>query len=325
MKLKYKILIIVFIMLLLSIKINEYKNFKFEKLYIHSRIDQNIFTEKLNIENSLIKIYSDLYDLARKGNIKPKISKKNVDYSKKKNYNISICSIGKNENLYIKEFVEYYKNIGLDKIYLFDNNDLEGEYFDKILNNYIKDKFVEIIDVRGLSSIQIPIYNYCYQKNKDKYDWIGFLDLDEYLYIKSNESIKIFFNNKRFDKCQTVFFNWVIFNDNDLIQYENRPLLDRFTKPTLKHSGGKSFVRGNINNLFIPSSHIIGINIKHICNSKGKIIYPKNYLMNAFEKNSIAYIKHFYSKTVEEFCHKINKGNAHFHRNHPQYKNILNN
>ena len=84
MKLKYKILIIVFIMLLLSIKINEYTNFKFEKFYIHSRIDQNIFTEKLNIENSLIKIYSDLYDLARKGDIKPKISKKNVDYSKKK-------------------------------------------------------------------------------------------------------------------------------------------------------------------------------------------------------------------------------------------------
>ena len=118
---------------------------------------------------------------------------------------ICICSIGKNENLYIKEFVDYYKNLGIDKIFLYDNNDIEGETFDKILSDYIKNKFIEIIDVRGLSAIQIPIYNYCYRKNFELYNWIGFIDLDEYLYIENNLSIKSYFLIKNLINAKQYF------------------------------------------------------------------------------------------------------------------------
>ena len=111
------------------------------------------------------------------------------NYSFTKNiFNICICSIVKDENLYIKEFVDYYSNLGIDKLFIYDNNDLEGEKLDDILKDYIKNKFVEIIDVRGLSSIQIPIYNYCYRNNRNFYDWIGFIDIDEYLYIENNNN-----------------------------------------------------------------------------------------------------------------------------------------
>ena len=35
-----------------------------------------------------------------------------------KTIDVALCVVAKNENLYIKEFVEYYKNIGIKKIYL---------------------------------------------------------------------------------------------------------------------------------------------------------------------------------------------------------------
>ena len=35
-----------------------------------------------------------------------------------KTKDVALCVIAKNENLYIKEFVEYYKNLGIKKIYL---------------------------------------------------------------------------------------------------------------------------------------------------------------------------------------------------------------
>ena len=38
----------------------------------------------------------------------------------------SVCCIGKRENLYIREFVEWYKNLGFYHIYLYDNNDIDG-------------------------------------------------------------------------------------------------------------------------------------------------------------------------------------------------------
>ena len=36
---------------------------------------------------------------------------------------VCLCTFGKQENRYIREFVSYYKKIGIDKIYLlYDNN-----------------------------------------------------------------------------------------------------------------------------------------------------------------------------------------------------------
>ena len=74
-----------------------------------------------------------------------------------------------------------------------------------------------------------------------------------------------------------------------------------------------------MNNLLIPSTHIAGINIHYYCNSNGVRIYPKNFFSNEIENKPKAFIKHYYTKTVEEFCKKINKGHAHYNINHPNY------
>ena len=185
--------------------------------------------------------------------------------------------------------------------------------------DYIEKKYVNIIDVRGFSSIQIPIYNHCYQKNKDLYDWIGLIDVDEFIYIRQNNKINDFLYNNRFSKCELIFLNWLIYNDNNLIKYENKPLIKRFSKSIKLYYQGKSFVRGGFKNLLIPSTHIPGINIHYFCNSNGERIYPRNFFNSKIENSPKAFIKHYYTKTVEEFCLKINKGHAHFNKNHPQY------
>ena len=110
-----------------------------------SNKDKNYITQmekearKLELSNELLKIYSDLYDYSRNGYSKPIVRNSSIDYLPKyKNSKICVCSIGKNENLYIKEFVEYYKSIGIDKIFIYDNNDIQGESFETVLEDYKK-------------------------------------------------------------------------------------------------------------------------------------------------------------------------------------------
>ena len=43
----------------------------------------------------------------------------NLYYIQNKNIKIALCTMGKNENLYAKEFVEYYLKIGVDHILYF--------------------------------------------------------------------------------------------------------------------------------------------------------------------------------------------------------------
>ena len=72
---------------------------------------------------------------------------------------VCVCTMGKNENKYALEFVEYYKKIGVDKIIIYDNNDINGEKFESVLFKYIESKYVEIIDYRGKAKIQIKALN----------------------------------------------------------------------------------------------------------------------------------------------------------------------
>jgi hypothetical protein len=64
---------------------------------------------------------------------------------KSKVKSICFCSPAKKENRYINEFVKYYLNFGVDKIFIYDNNNIEGEIIDDILVKYIKKALLKLL------------------------------------------------------------------------------------------------------------------------------------------------------------------------------------
>ena len=100
---------------------------------------------------------------------------------KYKRIKVCLCVIGKKENLYIKEFVEHYKNLNYYHIFIYDNNNLNEERFEDVLYNYISKKYISIINFRGYRKRQFLAYYDCYEKNSKFYDWLSFFDIDEFL------------------------------------------------------------------------------------------------------------------------------------------------
>ena len=64
------------------------------------------------------------------------------------NIKVCVCTCGKNENKYVREFVEYYRQYNVDKIFIYDNNEENGEKFESVISDYINDGFVSIINYR---------------------------------------------------------------------------------------------------------------------------------------------------------------------------------
>lgn len=163
-----------------------------------------------------------------------------------------VCAIAKNENHYIREWVEHYKNIGFDSIYLFDNNDSNGENFSEVIGDFIDNKFV-IVDktYRGKSGklYQIDAYQLFYSKNKNKYDWILFVDIDEFLTFENCSNIKSFLNNNKFNGYDMIRFCWKCYTDNNLVYVKNNNYsVKRFTEVTDVYSTQcKSMIRGGLN------------------------------------------------------------------------------
>ena len=152
----------------------------------------------------------------------------NIINTNNRKFKVCVCTLGKKENRYIREFVEHYKKYGVDKIYLYDNNNIDDERFEEVINEYIEEGFVEIIDFRGKIRPMYRIMNHCYRKNYKNYNWLIFFEIDEYIYLKDFNNIKLFLNNSRFNNCQKVQLNWIFHTDNNLLHYENKTLKERF-------------------------------------------------------------------------------------------------
>ena len=228
---------------------------------------------------------------------------------------VCLCTPGKKENKYIKDFVQFYKNIGVDKIFLYDNNDEYGEKFDEVIPDYIKNGFVEVLDWRGKKNELINMMDDCYQKNYLKYDWLIFYQVDEYIHLRNYTNIKSFLIEEKFNKCLKIYLNWVFHTDNNLYHYEEKPVQERFPQieaiPENKngrHNYVKSMIRGHIPNLKIDCVHRL---VKGIdgCNGYGKEVQLRLFKMDEQDFENY-YIDHYFCKSVDEFIEKLNRGDA---------------
>ena len=223
---------------------------------------------------------------------------------------VCVCSPVKKENLYLKEFIEHYKSYNVDKIFLYDNNDLDGEYLENVINQYTQTNYVEIINFRGKKKALYYMMNDCYKNNYLNYDWFIFYEIDEFINLKNYSDIKKFLNEDKFNRCQTIQLNWLFHTDNDKIYYEDRPLKIRFSTVAkfVRTPAIKSILRGNISNLIINCVHKIN-NALITCDGFGNITHLEGAVPTLidYEYN---YIDHYFCKSTEEFINKINKGDV---------------
>ena len=232
----------------------------------------------------------------------------------KKQIKVCLCAIGKQENRYIKEFVNHYKKLGYDHIYIYDNNNINDERMDSILNN---SNFVSIIDYTSYhnkkENSQYLAYYDCYKKNNKKYDWLSFFDFDEFLEIKQNKTIQEFLDNERYKKCQNVKINWLIYSsDKEILFFKNQFLKERFKKPIFNDKANihiKSTVRGGLKKNYWSrweNSHT-SIDTFKSCSSSGKRVSGKTAFINPPDYK-YGFLKHYYYKSFEEFCLKLKRG-----------------
>ena len=171
-------------------------------------------------------------------------------------------------------------NLGVDHIFIYDNNDPFSEKIEDILEKkYLKR--ITIIVTRLINiTYQYEAFSDCYKNNLKYFDWFIMVDMDEYLYIV-NDSLHNYLNNSIFNKCDFIKIHWANSQDNGLVYYDPRPLFQRFKKPYIRRNQIKSIIRGNITNLkYWVHSPYISPNRNITCTNEGKII---NYTKMNFE------------------------------------------
>ena len=246
-----------------------------------------------------------------------------------------LCAIAKNENNYLKEWVEHHKALGFDHIFLFDNNDINGEHFNEVIDDYIKANYVTVFDVRGLENQQIKCYNDFYHSSfANQYSWVAFFDIDEFLYLDNNKNINEWLLDKKYNSFDGIAINWKYFDDNNLIKVENNNYsIKRFTHEFqekdwewAQHRFSKRLIRTGLS-LTVNSSHgpiataqmneyNNGIkNTIKVCNIAGEPLIANKLAFNNWTYAG-GYLAHYRYKTIEEFItNKMKRGYPTLYKN----------
>lgn len=235
---------------------------------------------------------------------------------------VALVCCGKLENRYAIEFVEYYKQLGFDHIYIADNNRENDEHFEDVLQQYIDENFVTIYNYRHINEYaQYIAYIDIYNKISKNYDWIAFYDFDEYLTFTEDSNIKEYLERKCFKDANQILINWKTYTDNNLIYDDGRPCLERFTEPMELYKKAESndwcitneiikcIVKGKLKDIKLKTVHLFTNDIleSSTYNSIGELVSVMKYWQPIHYE--LAYIKHFTTKTIEEWVNnKLKRG-----------------
>ncbi len=103
-------------------------------------------------------------------------------------YYATICAIAKDEDFFIKEWVEYHLLIGFEHIYIYDNN--SSVPISNTLSDYVDSCLVTVIDFPLDMDQQRKAYMDGLQKYGSECKWMAVIDIDEFIVPKQENDIR---------------------------------------------------------------------------------------------------------------------------------------
>lgn len=208
----------------------------------------------------------------------------------------AICLIIKDENDYLEEWLNYHRLIGFDHFFIYDN--LSVVPISKTLSNET-DVTIKLWVDNEIAS-QCRAYEDCCKNNSD-FDYIAFIDTDEFIMLNGYNSVKEFLTS--IDKeFSAVALSWRNYGQPSPYFAEKTTMLNYVYYHEDFHV---KCIANPKKVITFPTPHAPQINGNCI-NELGDIV--NGPWSNHTSKN--IWIKHIWTRSKNEFVEKINRGSG---------------
>ena len=217
------------------------------------------------------------------------------EFSSKRHLNTAVCLMHKDENKFLQEFVDHYFSLGFGNIVIYDNESKTKPVF--------TDKRIEIVTWKDQKTgKQHRAYDHLIRNNKNRFDWVLFVDTDEYLILRKHKHIKDLIHDYK-DQTNCIVFNWLMYGSSHLDRIGKHTDLHLHSDPDFIDN---SHVKSLANIRRIRSIHgIHNIQGKEAMNTIGERVDGE--LSDAIT-HKIAYIKHYFIRGRLDFEEKMIRG-----------------
>lgn len=230
-------------------------------------------------------------------------------------YDLAIVSIMKNEEPYVKEWIDYHLLAGVDHFYIYDNDSTPE--FKKILQPYIDANIVTYTPYPGKCRQMESHFN-AFQRFRFHCRYIAVIDGDEFIFPKNKSTIVESVDDILSKKPNASGLGVNIFNfgsnGEEKADY-TRGVLERFTARPEKPWNAVSTIANPRRVKYFPTPHApCYYETCHAVNENGGVV--QGYSNDSPTAEKIA-MYHYSIKSYEEFEKKVQRGNAdHFHSNY---------
>jgi len=226
---------------------------------------------------------------------------------------IALALYVKNEYSDIAGWISWHLSLGVDTIFIFDDYSVDGTYnvimaaeskFDIRVFRTSPELYVDH-DIR---------HGKCLEKAsklaaEEGFDWIGFLDADEYLSLSKDENVKEFLN--KFDNFDAVAINWCIYGSSGKVVRPRLPIVKTFTSRSTENFPDnvlvKSFIRPDCFGTDYRNPHrYYSVPEEKYSDPSGKVVIWNDATNHNVSWND-AKIMHFVCRSMEHFVTRIKR------------------
>jgi len=240
-------------------------------------------------------------------------------------YKLALCLITKDENYILGEWLDHHINQGVEHFYIYDNLSSEPvREFIKSLPYDVQSKVTIIEWTTAKIAPQQEAYNDCLQRFGKDTKWLGFVDTDEHLHCLTGVSLPEFLDE--YEYGAGLFVSQMIMSANGQEKMTPGLLVDRFPN-RITHDHDLNYV----GKIIVQPRKVDCMHIHNCLPEPDEFVLQENHCRMPMSQHWVGtpsidkiVIKHYFTKSYEEWLNKIQRGRvqAEHYQNYTKFFDI---
>ncbi|KMQ84021.1 hypothetical protein RF55_18583 [Lasius niger] len=224
--------------------------------------------------------------------------------------NVAICLFVKDEFSDIAGWIAWHAALGVKTFFIYDDHSTDGTW--DILQAAAKCYDLRLrrtdpFKVPHFADRQRDAYMQTAQEAKGEFDWLGFLDGDEYLYLRHFDKVTDFLEH--FSHADAIGFSWRIYGSSGRVVRPRISIIEAFTHHSTKDFSDnahiKSFIRPHKMGPKWIDPHCFDIPQENYVAPSGKFL--KIFGPRQEVEWSDGFVMHFICRSMEHYVQRVKR------------------
>jgi hypothetical protein len=226
---------------------------------------------------------------------------------------LALCSLYKDHAEYLREWIEFHRLVGVERFFLYDNESSDDH--EVVLAPYVARGIVEVHDWPTPASVErgvpwgiIGAFDDCIARHRGDSRWIGFLDVDEFLFSPTGRALPDVLTG--FERFSGIEVSRIDFGPSGHREKPPGLVIENYVRRRTYTSPRQD--REHVKSIVDPARTERAFNAHGFYYTEGYAVHENgerardevNPGRKAFPQMSLLRINHYITKSAEEYARK---------------------